>query len=306
MPARQNQHPGRAFIAQYGAVRDIDDVLRYADFLRREARLGDEPPVDLRSIFERFGMPPPVQAPLHGQQAVLLDDEVGLIIVNEDDPEARQRFSQAHELMERLFAAHEETLSAGCPGTRFKDRVKENMCDQGAAALLIPRSSFLADLAGQRITMDTASTLANVYQTSLLATLFQMVRYGPGAHALVVWRYTLKPKQVRNLPAPGQMTLLGAELVPSPQKELRVWWANSTEGLPNGFIPKHQSIPRESLIFRVYDAGLPQTGEEFVKLGQIRGTCHIEAKRIRVGDEACVVSLLHLPGDLHCRQDQDR
>ena len=294
------QHPGRVFIARFGPLKDVDDVVRYADFLRDESGLSDEPPVDLAAILRRFGMPPPLYASLPGQQAVLLDDGIGLMLINEDDPVTRQRFSQAHELMECVFVAHEESKDEGHRAARFRDRVKEDLCEQGAAALLLPRSSFLREVARLGVSLDAASNLASLYQASLLATLFQMVRYAPGAHALVVWRLALKPEQERRLPPPEQLPMFGPELVPSPQKELRVWWATCTAGQPNGFIPKHKSIPRESLIFQAYGTPSLLAAEEFVNLGRVRGICFLEAKRIRVGEEDCVVSLMHLPGDRAC------
>jgi hypothetical protein len=66
---------------------------------------------------------------------------------------------------------------------------------------------------------------------------------------------------------------------------------------PLTFVPRHKSAPRDSLIFRTFDTGLPQSGREFYDLGSVRGTCHVEAKRVTIGDEVAVVSLLHLPGD---------
>ena len=170
---------------------------------------------------------------------------------------------------------------------------------------MLPLSSFLLSVDIVGISLEAASKLANEYQASWLATLFRMVRHGPGAHTMVVWRHALKPVEKRNLPPAEQLPLLPVELVPEPQKEMRVWWATSTNGLPNTFVPPHKSVPRDSLIFQAFDTGLPQGGEELVSLGQIRGTCHVEARRIQVGDELCVVSLLHLPGDLSCRQAQD-
>jgi hypothetical protein len=300
METTEVQHPGRVFIARFGPLRDVEDVLHYANFLRDESGLSDEPPVDLAAVLQRFAMPPPLYASLPGQQAVLLDDEIGLMLINEDDPITRQRFSQAHELMECVFVAHAEAKDEEHPGVRFRDHVKESLCEQGAAALLLPRSSFLKEVAGLGVSLDAASNLASLYQASLLATLFQMVRYAPGAHALVVWRLALKPEQERRLPPPEQLPMFGPELVPSPQKELRVWWATCTEGEPTGFIPKHKSIPRESLIFQAYDTPSLLSGEEFVNLGRVRGTCFVEAKRIKVGEEDCVVSLMHLPGDRAC------
>ena len=155
---RPNRHPGRSYIARFGSPQGIEEVLQYAGFLRHEAGLSNEPPVELEPIFEHFGMPPPVYAPLPDQQAILLSDETGLVLINEDDPATRQRFSQAHELMERLFTAHEESLHAGNPGVRFQDRVKEDLCEQGAAALLLPPSSLLPRLAGLGISLQAAST----------------------------------------------------------------------------------------------------------------------------------------------------
>lgn len=300
MSARSNQHPGRRFIEFCGPLQSADALCKYAVFLRREAGISDEPPINLGIIFEHYGMPPPLYAPLPGQQAVLLDDETGQILLNDGDPETRQRFSQAHELMERLFAAHEEALAVGRSGARFREGHKESLCEQGAAHLLLPLSSFLPRLGRLGVSLKTASTLANEYETSFLATLYQMVRYGAGVHALVVWEYALKPAQVKKLPPPEQMALLPVDLVPSPAKELRVWWSAHTEAVPNVYVPRHKSAPPESLIYKAYDSCVPQVGREFIDLKGVRGTCLVEAKRVSIGDRSVVVSLLHLPGDRAC------
>jgi hypothetical protein len=288
-----DRHPGRMFIERYGLVQSRDDVLRYANFLRREAGIGDEPPVNLAPIFEHFGMPPPRCVALPGQQAILLD-EIGLVLVNEDDPEARQRFSQAHELIERLFAAHYDALNQGRSGAHFREPYKESLCDQAAAHLLLPLSSFLPRVDVVGVGLEAASQLATEYQTSWLATLFRMVRHGPGAHVLVVWQHTLKPVQERNLPSAEQLPLLPVELIPMPEKEMRVWWSTGNHARPELFVPPHKSVPRDSLIFRAFDTGVCQNGEEFVNLGRIKGTCGVEAKRVTIGDKKAVISLLHL------------
>lgn len=95
------QNPGKLFIERFGVPRDIDDVVRYADFLRQEAGVGDRPPIDLTKISSRFGIKSQ-QAPLVDQQGTS-DGLWGFMLIKEDDPATRQRFSEAHELIEFLF-----------------------------------------------------------------------------------------------------------------------------------------------------------------------------------------------------------
>jgi len=293
------RHPGRAFLERYGSPHTVEDVLRYADFLRAEAGVDDQPPVDLSLIFQHFGITSH-RVPLPEQQGLLFDSESGIILIKQDDPVARQRFTEAHELIEFLFEVQEEAPGWSGPWRRFAGHLKEQLCEQGAAALLMPQVSFVPLVRKLGVSMETGSWLANLYQTSFLATLFQMVRLGPGAHALVIWRYALKPTQVERLPAAEQMSLFGSDFVTLPQEELRVWWATSTQGLTTGFIPKHKSVPRDSLIFHAYETGLPQNGIEHVNLGKVHGRCLVEARPVTIGDECCVLSLLHLPNDTGC------
>lgn len=293
------RHPGRAFIERYGLPHTVEDVLRYADFLRTEAGVDDQPPVDLSLIFQRFGISSH-RVPLVDQQGLLLDSQSGIILINQDDPIVRQRFTEAHELMEFLFEVQEETPGWSGPRRRFPGHLKEHLCEQGAAALVMPQASFVPLVRRLGISMETGSSLANLYQTSFLATLFQMVCLGPGAHALVIWRYALKPAQVERLPAPEQMSLFGSDFVTLPQEELRVWWATTTQALTTAFIPKHKSVPRDSLIFHAYETRLLQSGVEYVSLGQVQGHCLVEARPATIGDECCILSLLHLPNDTGC------
>ena len=137
-------HPGRLFIEQYGPVEGPEDVVRYAAFLRDEAGIDAEPPVDIGVILKKFGMPTPKRVPLAGQQGVLWDSEAGLILIEERDRPTRQRFSEAHELMEMLFAAMPTRSHAyGRDVGNFKYLTKERLCNAGAAELLTPATTFL-------------------------------------------------------------------------------------------------------------------------------------------------------------------
>lgn len=270
-------------MSRYRLLHNDEDVFRYVDFLRQEAGLSDEPPVDLSLIYRHFGIPTPLRAPLSDQQGILVDSDAGVILIKEDDPLKRQRFTEGHELMELLFDAQERLL--GTPG--WNEQKKEQLCDRGAADLLMPQSSFLPRLHDLGISLSTGRTLANLYQTSLLATLVRMIQHGLGAYALVMWHCALKRREMDCLNDPAIL----------PQKKLRVWWRTRTRSWSSGFIPKNKSISHDSLISFAYTTGQPQNGAEILNLGWGPIHCQVEAIPMQLGDKYCVLSLLHLLND---------
>jgi hypothetical protein len=299
-----DNHPGDMFIKRYGPVRQTSDVVRYADFLREESGLKDDLPVDLGAIHRHFRMPPPVLGSLPGQQGVTVDWEAGLILLQADDPVVRQRFSNAHELMEMLFGAHEGLPHHEHWQVRFSQDEKEHLCDEGAAALLMPGSLFSKHLCEEGVCLPGASALAALFDTSFLAAILRMIKLGAGAHMMLVWRYCLKPAEIRELPSPLQQSLW-AEFDPSPPRKWRVWWSSCSEPANSEWqysLPRFKSIPDDSLIAQA--AKSDSTLREFTSIDRVKGkagvTCFAEAKRIMIGDELCIVSLLHLPGDDRC------
>lgn len=107
---QQYRHPGQVFMSRYGLLHNHEGVFQYVDFLRQEAGLSDEPPVKLSLNYRHFGIPTPLRAPLSDQQGILVDSDAGVILIKEDDPLKRQRFTEGHELMELLFDAQERLL----------------------------------------------------------------------------------------------------------------------------------------------------------------------------------------------------
>ncbi len=103
------RHRGYVFLSRHGALRHEEDVYLYIDFLRRESGMSDDPPIDFSLIYQCFGIPTPVRVPLDEQQGILLDSSTGMILIKENDPIVRQRFTEGHELMELLFDAQTET-----------------------------------------------------------------------------------------------------------------------------------------------------------------------------------------------------
>jgi hypothetical protein len=272
------RHPGKAFLSRYGDIQSEEDIYRYVDFLRRESGLDDEPPIELSVIYDHFGIPTPMRAPLDEQQGILVDSSTGIILIKEDDSIVRQRFTEGHELVELLFdAVAEVRQSSALPN--WSEPHKERLCDQGAADLLMPRSSFIPKLYQLGISMNAARSLATLYQTSLMSTLVRMMQQGEGNCALVVWHHALKPTETRNTTVPSK-------------EKLRIWWRTQTSDWTGGYIPKDKSVAEESLILETFQSGLPTSGQEVLHLGWGTIDCHIEALPIQVGDKACVVSLV--------------
>ena len=227
-------NPGREFIDQFGPIQDSDDVLRYAAFLRESAGLSVEPPIDLTVIYSCFNIPLPESTPLPNLQALLFDPEKGIILINQSDPPMRQRFSEAHELMELLFAA---IPPGGGWNTRtrsgaFRNETKERVCNDGAAELLMPRESLLSRLQQTELSFDVARQIAAEYQVSTTAALVQMARVSPGRHAIVLWRMKYKPTESRNQLSPNQLSMFADFQAPSPKKKLRVEWVLASSEMP--------------------------------------------------------------------------
>lgn len=275
----QYRHPGAAFLSRYGRLQSEADVPRYVEFLRQESGLRDQPPIDLSCIYQHFGIPTPIRAPLDDQQGILVDSATGIILIKEDDPIVRQRFTEGHELMELLFDAQAQTQASSVLPPWSEPR-KEQLCDQGAADLLMPESSFTTYIHHLGISLATGRTLADLYQTSLLATLIRMIQLGSGSHALVIWHRALKQNEAsRDRPLP---------------KKLRIWWRTRTKDWIGGFIPKNKSIGSKSLIFLASSTGRSQVGNEQIDLGWGVVDCQVEAIAMQIGDKPCVLSLLHV------------
>ncbi|NJR71241.1 MAG: ImmA/IrrE family metallo-endopeptidase [Synechococcales cyanobacterium CRU_2_2] len=255
-------------------------MFRLCGFLREEAGLGDELPVDLGKIYQRFCIPEPLRVPLDQQQGILLDSYKGVILIKENDPIVRQRFTEGHELVELLFDVQSDVQQElGLPS--WAEARKEQLCDAGAAELLMPRSSFGDRLANLGVSLAAARKLALLYQTSLVATLRRMLDLTDAGYALVLWHHALKPTEIRRDPRQAQ-------------PKLRIQWSKTNSHWQGGYIPKDKSIGPDSLISQADDTGIAQIGTETFVWGGKELTCQVEAMPLKTGDRAYVVSLLKL------------
>lgn len=284
------QHPGHQFTQQYGLLTHKAEgdryVTQYAHFLRYTADLEETIPVDLDRIYRHFEMPVPYRAPLVDQQGILVDGDAGIILIKEDDPRVRQRFTEGHELMELLFDAHNQTVAEqrdGAAAPTWQGPIKEKWCDRGAAELLMPKDVFSAQVDDLGCSLDTARTLSKTYLSSFMATLLHMINHTNGSHALVVWHWAVSRADQAKSDRTG--------IPPTPK--LRVWWCQKTKYWTGGFIPKNKSISRPSCIV---DTGLyqkPHHAIEFLTFEKSSFQFNVEAIPLRLANKKCVISLLH-------------
>lgn len=291
------EHPGRLFIDRHGRPENRDDVLAYARFLRDESDLDSTPPVDLGRIYQRFGIQPR-RAKLPNLQGLLVNPELGLILINASDPIQRQRFSEGHELLEYLFAALPEGkgwASRERVGV-FTQRAKEKLCNEGAAELLMPHAEFEMRIRDLGVSFVTARRLAVEYDVSVTAALVQMVRLAPGLHAVILWHLRQKPTEIRISGKEHQPSLFADLALDALPPKLRVGWCLAGPGVP--FIPRDKSVPDTSSISRAYREARFVVGDDVLELGAAKGRFHCESNPFEIENERQVLSLLHLPGDM--------
>ena len=295
-------HPGRLFIEIHGSIEGPEDVEKYARFLRTEAGIDGEPPIDLVAILRRFGAPTPKRVTLPGQQGLLLDPEVGLILIEERDLPTRQRFTEAHELLEMLFVAMPARPDAhGRNVGNFPHWTKERLCDAGAAELLMPVATFLPRVQQLGVSFETARTLAIEYEVSLAASLIRMAVIGPGRHAVVLWRMKNKPSEIKRQVPKNQLALLDVPSARIARQKLRVEW--SFTGDQRLFIPQNKSVSDDCRILAAWRDRCFTAGPDHLDLGTVQGTIYSENQPFEVEGDWQVISLLHLPGDVACERE---
>lgn len=258
-------HPGKFYLEHIGSIQSAEDILGFADFLRKESGLDRVLPVDLHAIYDHFDIPYPQYVPLPGQQGLLVDADHGIIAINSRDPETRQRFSESHELAEMLFSVLPAGVDLGGgwflerPGG-FKKSTKEYLCNRVAANLLMPPQELLSSIEQYGVTFEGARGIAVKCQVSLSAALVQLTHIGSGRHCVVLWRMKNKPTEIKYQPAAGQMTFFDGHEVGLPTKKLRVEWSMRAPDGP--FIPENKSTESTSQIYLAWENGSFTKGEE--------------------------------------------
>lgn len=270
------QHPGRLFNAEHGIPTEVEDIAAYARFLRQGKIFV---PVRLRAITWRFGIRKeffslPSTEKLDG----LADHETGIVYINQQHSEERQRFTIAHELMELLFSACEESPEWETSIFAANSADKERLCNKGAAALLIPARTLLSHLHDTQPSLELASNLAREYKTSLTACVHRLVEVSPDPWAMIIW----------HCPSDG-LRYFSSD---ANRNDLQVWWSEPPHYV--GTFMRGQAAPEQSLIRTVYETHQPLVGTEILMIGHLQGEFLIEARKVTLGDKKCVLSLVKL------------
>lgn len=291
--------PGRLYIEKQKTITDFEHVLAYAEFLRIESGLNDVLPVDLGKIFEHFQIPKPKPIPLTQQQGLLLDAERGIILINSSDPEKRQKFTKAHELVEMLFIELPQGKDLGRgwelrrPGG-FKEGTKEFLCNWTAANLLMPAPYVQSEIEKRGANFDCARAIADTCEVSLSAALVQLARNSKEGHFVVLWRVKNKPIELKNKSDTSQMTMFEVKNT-TPAKKLRVGW--SLGGSNSPFIPKDKSVENSSVIYQSWETNTFKSGK--VKIAFDNRNLNLyssENMPFVINDERYVISLMQKIG----------
>jgi len=291
--------PGRLYVEKQKAITDFEHVLAYAEFLRNESGLNGILPVDLGKIFEHFQIPEPKSIPLPQQQGLLLDAERGIIVINSSDPEKRQKFTKAHELVEMLFTELPQGKDLGGgwelkrPGG-FKESTKEFLCNWTAANLLMPTSFVQNEIKKLGANFDCARTIADACEVSLSAALVQVARISNEGHFVILWRMKNKPAELKNNSDASQLTMFEIKNT-TPAKKLRVEWRLGGNNLL--YIPKDKSIENTSLIHQAWETNTFIAGKVQIAFDNRKLTWYSsENMPFTINDERYVISLMRKTG----------
>lgn len=229
-----------------------------------------EPPVDVALIASVCGIVD-VEYRSEGPPGMLAcKDGAWVASVRADDGLERQRFSVLHEGGHTLLPGFKRGGPYHrCKGPRTRE---EQLCDLAAAELLLPRSFFIADLAGAGIGLDGVESLAQAYIASLQATARRVVDLTERPLGMMVFHMANKPAD------------RGLEHTRPPK--LRIEYIYSSDRLP--FPLRHKSAPDKSPFQRAWNN---EPARERIRLDEYFaepvGPCLVDARRY--GDKVLAI-----------------
>ena len=184
-----------AFLARHGGSDPAQTITRLCSDLIDAA--GAIVPVNLEMLasFRNARV-----AVLDQEQAetIMWDGRHFVIRVRRADNDGRQRFSCAHGIIHIYFMESGSVPRAGGIALDSWSRQEEDLCDQGAAELLLPRAAFIAACPSHP-DMDDVLRLAEVFEASAEATALRIVTLSATPAAMIVLEPTLKPAELARI-----------------------------------------------------------------------------------------------------------
>jgi hypothetical protein len=304
--------PGYDFIERYehGLPQTRPALARcvkaFGAFLRRVTNQANQARVDLGLIFTHFGLhstPVDFKANTLEIEGANLT-EMGFILFDDSDPATRQRFTQAHELIECLVTALRGNKSSSSVRKYLEGTKKEKLCNWGAARLLMPTGMVRATVKPHKIGILEAERVAQAFGTSRLSTVRRMVNIYPKKCGIAVWKRAHKPSERALIPSPDQGTLWPDIIPKGPPKKMRLQWHEFGRRVADVLhLRKHESVPDGSLIARVEKQGGLVRDRERFNLSGLEGPVDVEATSYHVSDEVHVLSLFLWPPGMLAGQD---
>ncbi len=161
---------------------------RPAADLLKELGISEPKEIDIEAIAEHCNATV-MYGQLTGSEARIVGaDDTAIITVNRSPSRGRERFSAAHELAHWLRDAGEVALLCN-PDSAFDDSGggnQETRANDYAADLLLPKYMFKPRSEGKSMTLQTVSSLADEFTTSLTATAIRLVQTGSFPAVVVV------------------------------------------------------------------------------------------------------------------------
>jgi len=201
-------------------------------------------------------------------ETILWDGRHFVIRVRRADTDGRQRFSCAHGIIHTFFIEAGSGLPTAGAARGWWSRQEEDLCDQGAAELLLPRPAFV-DACPSRPDMADVLKLAEVFQASAEATALRVVALSAVPAAMIVLEPGLKPAELTRIArCESQRTLPGFPQEEPIAPRLRV---QKSLGHQLPFIPRHKSIDDSTALADVLaDGAADYVGETGLVPGRFR------------------------------------
>jgi Zn-dependent peptidase ImmA (M78 family) len=213
---------------------------------------------------------------LEQAETIMWDGRHFVIRVRRADTDGRQRFSCAHGIIHTFFMEAGSSLPTGGTVLGSWSRQEEDLCDQGAAELLLPRAAFI-DACPPRPDMDDVLELAEVFDASAEATALRMVALATVPAAMIVLEPSLKPADLTHIARrQSQRTLPGLPHEDPIAPRLRVQKSLGHE-LP--FIPRYKSIDDSTPLADVLSDG---TADYVGETGLVPGRLRVSARLLPI------------------------
>jgi hypothetical protein len=235
---------------------------------------GAEVPVDLE-ILASFRNAYVSYADQEQAETIHWDGKSFRICLRKADNLGRQRFSCAHAIVHTWFSQSSGHGRDGASVHYEWSETEEELCDLGAAALLLPKKDFRAACPAE-ITIDAILCLAEEFQASAEATALRAVALSDAPLAMAVLEMKLKPAEQRALASQHLRPILPGAGGPVITPRLRVV---KSFGPDMAYLPRHKSVGDGTPLASILDLGkVDYIGE----IGIVSGTYRVSAQNLPI------------------------